>query len=62
MEQTLLEHDIAQKGYHQAGQIMSTTVLLISNAHPSNEEIEAAMSGNLYRCGTYLRTRKAIKR
>ncbi len=55
-----VEHDVAQCGYCQAGQIMSATALLASNPQPSDQDIDAAMSGNLCRCGTYLRIRKAI--
>jgi isoquinoline 1-oxidoreductase alpha subunit len=55
-----IEHDVAQCGYCQAGQIMSATALLKSNPKPSDEDIDAAMSGNLCRCGTYTRIRKAI--
>jgi isoquinoline 1-oxidoreductase alpha subunit len=52
--------DVAQCGYCQAGQIMSATALLASNPHPSNPDIDAAMAGNLCRCGTYTRIRAAI--
>jgi isoquinoline 1-oxidoreductase alpha subunit len=55
-----MEHDVAQCGYCQAGQIMSATALLKSNPKPSDADIDAAMSGNLCRCGTYIRIRKAI--
>ena len=55
-----IEHDVAQCGYCQAGQIMSATALLKSNPKPSDADIDAAMSGNLCRCGTYIRIRKAI--
>jgi isoquinoline 1-oxidoreductase alpha subunit len=55
------ELDVAQCGYCQAGQIMNAAALLKSNPHPSDEEIETAMSGNICRCATYLRIRKAIK-
>lgn len=54
------EIDVAQCGYCQSGQIMSAAVLLRENAHPTNEDIDDAMSGNICRCGTYLRIRKAI--
>lgn len=56
-----LEHDVPQCGYCQAGQIMSAASLLKSNPSPDDAEIDAAMSGNLCRCGTYLRIRSAIK-
>ena len=55
-----MEHDVAQCGYCQAGQIMSATALLKNNPKPSDADIDAAMSGNLCRCGTYIRIRKAI--
>ncbi len=53
--------DVAQCGYCQAGQIMSASALLASNPSPSDAEIDAAMAGNLCRCGAYLRIRAAIK-
>ena len=52
---------MAQCGYCQAGQIMSAAALLARNPTPSDTEIDAAMAGNICRCGTYLRIRKAIK-
>jgi isoquinoline 1-oxidoreductase alpha subunit len=52
--------DVPQCGYCQAGQIMSATALLAHTPHPTDEEIDAAMSGNLCRCGTYPRIRQAI--
>jgi isoquinoline 1-oxidoreductase alpha subunit len=55
-----IEHDVAQCGYCQAGQIMSATALLKSNPKPTDTDIDAAMAGNLCRCGTYTRIRKAI--
>lgn len=55
-----IEEDVAQCGYCQAGQIMSASALLAQNPKPSDEEIDAAMSANLCRCGTYNRIRKAI--
>ena len=57
-----LEVDVVQCGYCQAGQIMAATALLSRNAAPSDADIDAAMTGNLCRCGTYLRIRAAIKR
>ena len=54
------ELDVAQCGYCQAGQIMSAAVLLRENPNPTNEDIDDAMAGNICRCGTYLRIRKAI--
>jgi aerobic-type carbon monoxide dehydrogenase small subunit (CoxS/CutS family) len=52
--------DVAQCGYCQAGQIMSATALLASNPQPTDKDIDAAMAGNLCRCGTYTRIRAAI--
>jgi isoquinoline 1-oxidoreductase alpha subunit len=54
-------HDVAQCGYCQSGQIMSAIALLKVNKQPSDTEIDNAMSGNICRCGTYLRVRSAIK-
>ena len=56
-----VEHQVAQCGYCQPGQIMTATALLNSNSNPSDEEIDTAMSANLCRCGTYPRIRAAIK-
>jgi isoquinoline 1-oxidoreductase alpha subunit len=53
--------DVVQCGYCQSGQIMSATALLKSNANPSDTDIDNAMSGNICRCGTYLRIRRAIR-
>lgn len=53
-------HDVAQCGYCQSGQIMSATALLRTNKKPSDADIDAAMSGNVCRCGTYVRIRGAI--
>jgi len=61
VQQAWLEHDVAQCGYCQAGQIMNAAALLKSKPNPSDEEIKAAMNGNLCRCSTYIRIRKAIK-
>ena len=55
-----LELDVVQCGYCQSGQIMSAVALLAKNASPSDAEIDAAMSGNLCRCGTYPRIRAGI--
>jgi len=52
---------VAQCGYCQAGQIMAAAALLAKHPDPSDEEINAAMAGNICRCGTYVRIRKAIK-
>ena len=56
-----LQHDVPQCGYCQSGQIMSAVALLQTNPNPSDADIDAAMSGNICRCGTYLRIRAAIK-
>ena len=61
VQKAWLEHDVAQCGYCQAGQIMSATALLKSNPNPSEAEIEAFMSGNICRCATYLRIKEAVK-
>jgi len=61
VQQAWLENDVPQCGYCQAGQIMSASALLKANPNPSDEEIEAAMNGNICRCGTYVRIKKAIK-
>lgn len=55
-----LRNNVPQCGYCQSGQIMSAVALLSSNEHPSREDVDAAMSGNLCRCGTYPRIRAAI--
>jgi isoquinoline 1-oxidoreductase subunit alpha len=60
LQKAWIEHDVAQCGYCQAGQIMSAAALLKSNPKPSDADIDAAMAGNLCRCGTYIRIRKAI--
>ena len=52
--------DVVQCGYCQSGQIMSATALLEGNNKPTDEDINGAMSGNLCRCGTYMRIRAAI--
>lgn len=54
--------DVVQCGYCQSGQIMSAAALLAKHPHPTDEEIDAAMNGNLCRCGTYNRIRAAIHR
>jgi isoquinoline 1-oxidoreductase subunit alpha len=56
-----IAHDVAQCGYCQSGQIMSATALLASRKNPSDADIEAAMAGNICRCGTYQRIRAAIR-
>lgn len=55
------EHDVPQCGYCQAGQIMNAAALLRENPNPTDEEIDAAMSGNICRCATYNRIKAAIK-
>jgi len=55
------EHDVPQCGYCQSGQIMSAAALLKDNANPSDADIDAAMDGNICRCGTYTRIKAAIK-
>ena len=54
--------DVPQCGYCQSGQIMSASALLANNPHPTDADIESAMSGNICRCGTYIRIREGIKR
>lgn len=61
VQKAWLEHDVAQCGYCQAGQIMTATALLKKVPHPTDEQIENAMQGNICRCATYLRIRNAIK-
>lgn len=61
VQKAWLEIDVPQCGYCQAGQIMNAVALLDKNPNPSDEEIEAAMSGNICRCGTYTRIKEAIK-
>jgi isoquinoline 1-oxidoreductase subunit alpha len=56
-----IEHQVAQCGYCQSGQIMSAAALLRVNADPTDKDIDDAMSGNLCRCGTYVRIRAAVK-
>lgn len=58
---SLAQHDVAQCGYCQSGQIMTAVALLKNNPNPSDEDIEATISGNICRCGTYLRIKEAIK-
>lgn len=61
LQEAWIEHDVPQCGYCQAGQIMSAASLLKDNPSPSDEDIDTAMNGNICRCGTYLRIKKAIK-
>ncbi len=60
LQEAWIEHDVPQCGYCQAGQIMSAAALLNKNSRPSESDINAALTGNLCRCGTYNRIRKAI--
>ncbi len=60
IQQAWVEHQVAQCGYCQSGQIMQAAALLATNPAPADAEIDAAMSGNLCRCGTYPRIRAAI--
>lgn len=62
LQQAWIEENVPQCGYCQAGQIMSAAALLAKNKKPSDADIDEAMSGNLCRCGTYQRIRKAIHR
>ncbi len=61
VRQAWIDIDVVQCGYCQSGQIMAATALLASNPKPSDADVDAAMSGNLCRCGTYPRIRQAIR-
>ena len=61
VQKAWVDLDVVQCGYCQSGQIMSATALLASNPRPTDSDIDDAMSGNICRCGTYLRIRAAIK-
>lgn len=61
LQQAWINNNVPQCGYCQAGQIMSAAALLDRNQSPSDDDIDAAMQGNVCRCGTYPRIRKAIK-
>jgi len=61
IQKAWLDREVVQCGYCQSGQIMSATALLASKPHPTDADIDDAMSGNICRCGTYLRIREAIK-
>lgn len=61
VQRAWIAEDVPQCGYCQSGQIMSASALLASNPHPTDSEIDDAMSGNICRCGTYVRIREAIK-
>jgi isoquinoline 1-oxidoreductase alpha subunit len=62
LQEAWLHEDVAQCGYCQAGQLMSAAALLARQSNPTDEQIDAAMAGNLCRCGTYQRIRRAIHR
>ena len=62
VQRAWVEHDVAQCGYCQSGQVMSAVALLASNKQPSDADIDSAMLGNICRCATYVRIRAAIKR
>jgi isoquinoline 1-oxidoreductase alpha subunit len=62
VQEAWIAESVAQCGYCQSGQIMSATALLKQNRKPTDEDIDAAMTGNICRCGTYLRIRAAIHR
>ncbi len=62
VQQAWLDLDVVQCGYCQSGQIMSAAALLASKPHPTDADIDAALAGNICRCGTYVRIRAAIKR
>ena len=61
IQKAWLDHEVVQCGYCQSGQIMSASALLASNPDPTDTDIDDAMSGNICRCGTYVRIREAIK-
>jgi isoquinoline 1-oxidoreductase alpha subunit len=61
VQQAWLDKEVIQCGYCQSGQIMSASALLANNPSPTDEDIRAAMSGNICRCGTYVRIEAAIK-
>jgi isoquinoline 1-oxidoreductase alpha subunit len=61
IQRAWIDHEVPQCGYCQSGQIMSASALLADNPHPTDADIDDAMSGNICRCGTYIRIREAIK-
>jgi isoquinoline 1-oxidoreductase alpha subunit len=61
IQKAWLDREVPQCGYCQSGQIMSASALLADNPHPTDADIDDAMSGNICRCGTYVRIREAIK-
>ena len=62
VQEAWIAEDVPQCGYCQSGQILSATALLNRTPHPDNSDIDAAMAGNICRCGTYVRIRRAIHR
>jgi len=62
VQKAWLDLEVIQCGYCQSGQIMSAAALLANTANPDDSDIDAAMAGNICRCGTYVRIREAIKR
>ncbi len=62
VQQAWIAEDVPQCGYCQSGQVMAATALLNHTPHPDDSDIDAAMAGNICRCGTYVRIRRAIKR
>ena len=61
VQKAWLDAEVVQCGYCQSGQIMSASALLRTTPHPNDADIDAAMAGNICRCGTYVRIREAIK-
>ena len=61
LQKAWLDLEVIQCGYCQSGQIMSAAALLAANSEPTDTDIDTAMSGNICRCGTYIRIREAIK-
>jgi isoquinoline 1-oxidoreductase alpha subunit len=61
LQKAWIKHQVPQCGYCQSGQLMSAAALLSHNKNPSDADIDAAMAGNLCRCGTYTRIRAAVK-
>jgi len=61
VQESWMAHNVPQCGYCQSGQLMSASALLASNPNPNDDDIDAAMSGNICRCGTYPRIKAAIK-
>ena len=62
VQKAWMAEDVPQCGFCQSGQIMSAIALLEENPNPTDDDIDAAMEGNICRCGTYVRIRRAIKR